>query len=113
MERGHGNRQPGTDSDDGEPLRAGLLRAVEREVRETAGYTGRSRLRPAVMSALGRVPRERFVPAAQAARAYANVPLAIGHRQTISQPYMVALMTDLLEPQAEHRVLEIGTGSGY
>ena len=66
-----------------------------------------------VKDAMGRVPRHLFVPPSQAAAAYDNRPLAIGHEQTISQPYIVALMTDLLKPQAEHKVLEVGTGSGY
>jgi protein-L-isoaspartate(D-aspartate) O-methyltransferase len=67
----------------------------------------------AVLDAIGRVPRERFVPAQYRALAYGNHPLPIGHGQTISQPYIVALMTELLELQAGDRVLEIGTGSGY
>jgi protein-L-isoaspartate(D-aspartate) O-methyltransferase len=65
------------------------------------------------MAALGRVPRHRFVPALEQPFAYANRPLGIGYGQTISQPYIVAVMTDLLDLQPEHRVLEIGTGSGY
>jgi protein-L-isoaspartate(D-aspartate) O-methyltransferase len=64
------------------------------------------------MAALGRVPRHRFVEAAPAT-AYANRPLPIGHGQTISQPFIVALMTDLIEPRPDQVVLEIGTGSGY
>ena len=66
-----------------------------------------------VLAAMARVPRHRFVPAAQAGRAYENRPLAIGYGQTISQPYIVALMTTLARPGRGHRVLEIGTGSGY
>ena len=66
-----------------------------------------------VLQALLRVERHEFVPASQRASAYRNHPLPIGHGQTISQPYIVALMTDLLEPQPGDRVLEIGTGSGY
>ncbi len=67
----------------------------------------------AVLAAMGTVPRHRFVPAAQAANAYADHPLPIGEGQTISQPYIVALMTELAWPGAGKRVLEIGTGSGY
>ena len=59
------------------------------------------------------VPRHDFVDRFGVRAAYANRPLPIGHGQTISQPFIVALMTDLLEPQPEHRILEIGTGSGY
>ena len=67
----------------------------------------------AVLEVLGRVPRHEFVPAAQRARAYANRPLPIGHGQTISQPFIVALMTQLLDLKGDETVLEIGTGSGY
>jgi protein-L-isoaspartate(D-aspartate) O-methyltransferase len=66
-----------------------------------------------VLAAMGRVPRHRFVSAALASRAYADHPLPIGEDQTISQPYVVALMTQLLELTGGERVLEIGTGSGY
>jgi len=66
-----------------------------------------------VLAAIGRVPRERFVPAAQAEAAYADSPLPIGDSQTISQPYIVALMTEALEVGPADRVVEIGTGSGY
>ena len=66
-----------------------------------------------VKEALLRVPRHLFVPPDQVPYAYENRPLPIGHAQTISQPYIVALMTELLKPRPEDRVLEIGTGSGY
>ncbi len=81
--------------------------------RETAVETGRREFDVRVMAALDRTPRHRFVPAAQVPYAYDNRPLPIGHGQTISQPYIVALMTDLIQPQLGHKVLEIGTGSGY
>jgi len=68
---------------------------------------------PRVLEALRRVPRDRFVPEELADSAYLDGPLAIGERQTISQPYIVALMTELIEPDPGARVLEIGTGSGY
>ncbi len=68
---------------------------------------------PEVLDAMRRVPRHRFVPEAEQRHAYRDMPLPIGRGQTISQPYIVALMTELVEPRAESRVLEIGTGSGY
>ena len=68
---------------------------------------------PRVLAAMRAVPRQRFVPEAYRARAFDDGPLPIGHRQTISQPYIVAVMTELLRPEAGDRVLEIGTGSGY
>ena len=68
---------------------------------------------PRVLGAMGRVPRHRFVDEALSSRAYGDYPLPIGERQTISQPYMVALMTEALELSGHERVLEVGTGSGY
>jgi protein-L-isoaspartate(D-aspartate) O-methyltransferase len=66
-----------------------------------------------VLEAIGRVPRHLFVPEAQRAHAYENRPLPIGYEQTISQPYVVAVMTELVEVRPPCKVLEIGTGSGY
>lgn len=68
---------------------------------------------PATLEAMRRVPRHEFVPQEQRRLAYRNQPLAIGHGQTISQPYIVAYMTEALDLQASDRVLEIGAGSGY
>ena len=68
---------------------------------------------PIVLAAMRRVPRERFVPQSERAFALSDGPLGIGFGQTISQPYVVALMTELLRPHPRMRVLEIGTGSGY
>jgi protein-L-isoaspartate(D-aspartate) O-methyltransferase len=68
---------------------------------------------PRVLEAMRTVPRHRFVPESERGRAYQDRPLSIGHRQTISQPYIVAVMTELLDPQPGDKVLEIGTGSGY
>lgn len=90
-----------------------LLQEIEAEVRGTQDMTGRSSLSERVMQALRQVHRDAFVPAHLQDSAYLNMPLPIGHRQTISQPYIVGLMTELLEPQADQVVLEIGTGSGY
>lgn len=66
-----------------------------------------------VLESMLKTPRHRFVPQADQAHAYGDHPLPIGEGQTISQPYIVALMTELARPQASHRALEIGTGSGY
>lgn len=66
-----------------------------------------------VLAAMRKVPRHLFVDEALAARAYGDYPLPIGEKQTISQPYMVALMTEALAPEPKDRILEIGTGSGY
>jgi protein-L-isoaspartate(D-aspartate) O-methyltransferase len=79
-----------------------------------AGAGGATRrLDPSVMAAMRRVPRHEFVPEPEKRRAYADHPLAIGYEQTISQPFMVALMTDLLKVERNDVVLEVGTGSGY
>lgn len=74
---------------------------------------GRNITNQLVLEAMARVPRHEFVPVGQRGEAYADHPLPIGHGQTISQPYIVALMTEQLDPKPTHRVLEIGTGSGY
>jgi protein-L-isoaspartate(D-aspartate) O-methyltransferase len=80
---------------------------------ETAGLAEAQRLDPGVLRAMREVPRHLFVPEEERRFAYENRPLAIGHEQTISQPYIVALMTHLLKPRPGDSVLEIGTGSGY
>lgn len=90
-----------------------MIQAIEADARQTASYTGRPTLSKHVLNAMEVVDREDFVPESLEAYAYENVPLSIGHGQTISQPFIVALMTDLLEPEAGDRMLEIGTGSGY
>jgi len=93
--------------------RQNLVDIIEQDVRDTSLYIDKEALDPRVMAAMGKVPRHEFVPAIQLHRAYTNRPLPIGHGQTISQPYIVALMSDLIKPQADDRVLELGTGSGY
>jgi protein-L-isoaspartate(D-aspartate) O-methyltransferase len=80
---------------------------------ETRAEVGKPAFDERVMAALARVPRHAFVPENQVAAAYRNRPLPIGHGQTISQPYIVALMTDLARVEPGHKVLEVGTGSGY
>jgi protein-L-isoaspartate(D-aspartate) O-methyltransferase len=99
--------------DDTARARERLVREIAANARDTADYTGRARFADPVMSAMAKVPRHLFVPPLQRAYAYENRPLPIGHGQTISQPYIVALMTDLLDVKPGDRVLEIGTGSGY
>ncbi|MGB5629495.1 MAG: protein-L-isoaspartate(D-aspartate) O-methyltransferase [Woeseiaceae bacterium] len=83
------------------------------EVRQFAGYAGDEPLRDDVLHSLNTVERHRFVPRDEIRHAYENRPLSIGYGQTISQPYIVALMTDLLDPKPDDVVLEVGTGSGY
>lgn len=96
-----------------EAQRAALVTEIEEDVRRTQRSTGRPELAPSVLEAIGSVPRHEFVPATIRHMAYENRPLPIGEGQTISQPYIVALMTDLAELDADSVVLEIGTGSGY
>lgn len=88
-------------------------RHAEREAMVAGQIIARGVSDPATLAAMRQVPRHLFVPEARGARAYADRPLAIGHGQTISQPYIVAYMTELLQVQPGDRVLEIGTGSGY
>jgi protein-L-isoaspartate(D-aspartate) O-methyltransferase len=90
-----------------------MLRDIELEARLTAPEIGKERLAERVMAAMAKVPRQRFIPEPERYRAFDNRPLPIGCGQTISQPYIVALMTDLIEPQADSIVLEVGTGCGY
>ena len=93
--------------------RARMITAIEQMARDTASETGRGVLDERVLAALRKVDRHRFMPQSQFADAYENRPLPIGNGQTISQPYIVALMTDLLQVGPGDKVLEIGTGSGY
>jgi len=92
---------------------AALLTEIEAEFRATAHWTGRAILSPPVAAALAKVTREAFVAPGSERAAYENRPLPIGHGQTISQPFIVALMTELLDLGANDSVLEVGTGSGY
>jgi protein-L-isoaspartate(D-aspartate) O-methyltransferase len=95
------------------PERAGMLEAIRDSVRNSADYTGRTELSDRVMNAMGAVAREEFVLPRYRHLAYQNTPLPIEAGQTISQPLIVALMTELLDPQPDDVVLEVGTGSGY
>lgn len=96
-----------------EPQRSRLLEEIARHARETRFETGREALSEQTMAAMRKVPRHRFVLPGDERYAYDNRPLPIGHGQTISQPFIVALMTDVLNLKPDHRVLEIGTGCGY
>jgi protein-L-isoaspartate(D-aspartate) O-methyltransferase len=93
--------------------RARMVAEVDAMYAETRSETGLPAMSPAVRHALGKVERHRLVPSGEASRAYRNHPLPIGNGQTISQPYIVALSTDLLQPKPQDVVLEVGTGSGY
>jgi protein-L-isoaspartate(D-aspartate) O-methyltransferase len=101
------------DAQDYAGQRARLVAEVDAMYSATRGETGLAAMSPSVRAALGKVERHRFVPVGQQSLAYRNHPLPIGSGQTISQPYIVALSTDLVAPQPGQRVLEIGTGSGY
>jgi protein-L-isoaspartate(D-aspartate) O-methyltransferase len=90
-----------------------LLAEIARETEETEAWTGRRKIADRVMTALAEVPRIAFVPVLEQPLALVNRPLGIGYGQTISQPFIVAIMTELLDLGGDERVLEIGTGSGY
>ncbi len=91
-----------------------LREAMVREQIASDRWGGGDAVRDArVLAAMRKVPRHRFVPQGVLAAAYEDHPLPIGHGQTISQPYIVAKMTEVVRPRPEHRALEIGTGSGY
>ena len=90
-----------------------MLDDIKREVQYTRKMIGKNAFSPRVMSVMSKTPRNEFVSKSYLDAAFDNGPLPIGHGQTISQPYIVALMTDMLELEADDIVLEIGTGSGY
>src|SRR5688572_12910659 len=96
-----------------ESLRSHMIAEIEAEAQLTVSYTDRTAFSAAVMAAVGRVPRHEFVPVELKPYAYLNRPLPIGFDKTISQPYIVALMTDVLDLERGDRVLEVGTGAGY
>ncbi|WP_431064376.1 protein-L-isoaspartate(D-aspartate) O-methyltransferase [Methylotuvimicrobium sp.] len=96
-----------------ERQRNSLVDAIQADVRSTSYFLGKDALDEKVLQALRKVPRHEFVQEAQRLNAYLNRPLPIGYGQTISQPYIVAIMTDLLDLDENSRVLEIGTGSAY
>ncbi len=120
-DNGHGSASQGSPThrdDEGEGERDRLARArmveiIAAEVAETSRWLAMERLDARVMAAMAAVPRHAFVPESHRADAYENRPLPIGFAQTISQPYIVAIMTDLCGAGPGRKVLEIGTGCGY
>ncbi len=90
-----------------------MIEEIRREAEESYGWTGRTSVDERVLNAMSLVPREEFLPGNERAHAYVNSAASIGCGQTISQPYIVALMTDLADLAPGDSVLEIGTGSGY
>jgi protein-L-isoaspartate(D-aspartate) O-methyltransferase len=102
-----------TQAQDYPAQRARMVAEVDAMYSETRAETGFAAMSSAVRAALGKVERHRLVAAAQASAAYRNHPLPIGGGQTISQPYIVALSSDLLQPKPGDVVLDVGTGSGY
>ena len=95
------------------PQRLEMVRTIERYVRYTSDIVGEEGLSPRVLDSMRTVKRHLFVPDSRRSLAYDDRPVAIGYGQTISQPFIVALMTHFLEPEPDDVVLEIGTGSGY
>ncbi len=94
-------------------LRRHMVELIEIYAEVSHDQLGKDALDARVMAAMGRIPRHMFVPPDLAAYAYENTPLPIGFDKTISQPFIVAVMTDLLDPREDSMVLEIGTGLGY
>jgi protein-L-isoaspartate(D-aspartate) O-methyltransferase len=103
----------GPAQDDFAARRKAMVETIAALARDTGAETGRAQFSAPVLAAMGKVPRHRFVPDAQRAHAYEDRPLPIGQGQTISQPFIVALMTELLALAPGARVLEVGTGCGY
>ncbi len=101
------------DAEDAAAQRHRMVAEIAAGIQALSGILGKAALDDTVMAAIAKVPRHQFVPPGQETWAYVNHPLPIGHGQTISQPLIVALMTDLLGVGADDVVLEIGTGSGY
>lgn len=102
-----------TQAQDFAAQRSRMVAEIDAMYAETRFETGFAAMSPRVHAAMAKVERHRLVPASELRAAYRNHPLPIGHGQTISQPYIVAISADLIAPQPHHAVLEIGTGSGY
>lgn len=90
-----------------------MIETIRSEARYCASMTGKKEISARVLEVMGQIPRHLFVPESIRHAAYDNAALPAGHGQTISQPFIVALMTDLLDLSGEERVLEVGTGTGY
>lgn len=103
----------GHSDDNTQKQREQLVENIKSSVQLSSDFLEKDQLDPKVLNAIAKVPRHEFVPLKQRRWAYKNRPLPIGYGQTISQPSVVAIMTDLLQLEASDRVLEIGTGSGY
>src|SRR5574341_1487474 len=99
--------------DEFEKLREQMITEIMTEAALTAGHTGRAAFSERVMRVIASMPRHEFVPVELQPYAYLNRPLPIGYEKTVSQPFIVALMTDLLELDEGDVVLEIGAGAGY
>ena len=99
--------------DEYEFLRQQMMQEIVAMTTDTRFETGRTALDERVLAAMRKVERHKFVPASEVVNAYQNRPLPIGYGQTISQPYIVVIMTDLMRVERNHTLLEIGTGSGY
>jgi protein-L-isoaspartate(D-aspartate) O-methyltransferase len=102
-----------TNDEEMKARRVAMVREIEHQMAKLGPSIGRKRLSPRVLAAMNDTPRHLFVPESHQAEAHLNRPAAIGYGQTISQPFIVALMTDLLDLTPDDSVLEIGTGSGY
>src|SRR2546421_2897674 len=100
-------------AEDFDVLRRRMIAEVSAGMTHVSDSIGKAAFDERVMTAMGKVPRHEFVPIELQTYAYANIPLPIGFDKTISQPFIVALMTDLLDVSADDSVLEIGTGLGY
>ena len=96
-----------------EKLRQQMITEIVTEAALTVGHTGRASFSERVMRVVGSMPRHEFVPVELQPYAYLNRPLPIGYEKTVSQPFIVTLMTDLLAPEADDVVLEVGAGAGY
>mgnify|MGYP005845817535 CR=1 FL=1 len=90
-----------------------LIEEIQQDARSCGSATGTSAFSPEILDAMRTIPRDAFVPEGMKKHAWENRPLPIGYNQTISQPFIVALMTALLDPKPADRVLEVGTGCGY
>ena len=104
---------PAATAEDHGAARERMVRVIELHARSATDALGRDHIDPKVLAVMGNLPRHEFVPEDQRAYAYDDRPLPIGHGQTISQPFIVALMTDMLRVGPDDVVLEVGTGSGY